>query len=154
MSRKVQSPLNEYQARRLRVTCQYIDRLLGDMQSMLNSSQSKTLFPRYTADLSVEQRRAIEERIDRLRAQILRALESQGIAAKEAPIPALHAIGVALDAIGIEIEELMPEHMRGYGELSEAAAGELTGIVEQLRGLTAEFENYLRDAKSQPPKPV
>jgi hypothetical protein len=74
-------------------------------------------------------------------------LDAQGIAAHQAPIPALHAITVALDAIGIEIEELMPEHMRGYGELPEAAAIELTRIVDQLRGLTAEFDAYLRAAR-------
>jgi hypothetical protein len=146
--------LNEYQARRLRVTCQYIDKLLGDMESMLNLSHSKTVFPRYSADVSPEQRRTIEEYIARLRAQIVRVLEAQGIAAPQAPIPALHAITVALDAIGIEIEELMPEHMRGYGDLPEAAASELNGIVDQLRGLTAEFEGYLRGVKPRPSKPV
>ncbi len=146
--------LNEYQARRLRVTCQYIDKLLGDIESILHSSESKTAFPRYSADILPEQRRAIEEYAARLRAQIVRVLEAQGIATPQAPIPALHAITVALDAIGIEIEELMPEHMRGYGDLPEAAAKELSGIVEQLQGLTAEFEGYLRQAKAKPLKQV
>ena len=67
--------------------------------------------------------------------------------AQQAPIPASHAITVALDAIDIEIEELMPEHMQGYGDLPEAAAKELNGIVEQLRGLTAEFDGHLRQTK-------
>jgi hypothetical protein len=146
--------LNEYQARRLRVTCQYIDKLLGDIESILNSSESKAAFPRYSAKLSTEQRRAIEEYVAHLRERILRVLEAQGIAAQQAPIPALHAITVALDAIGIEIEELMPEHMRGYGDLPEAAAEELSAIVGQLHGLTQEFEEYLRQAKSKPPKRV
>ena len=146
--------LNEYQARRLRVTCQYIDKLLGDIESILHSSESKTAFPRYSAELSAEQRRGIEQYVARLREQILRVLDAQGIAAQQAPIPALHEISVALDAIGIEIEELMPEHMRGYGDLPEAAAEELSGIVEQLHGLTQEFEGYLRQPKVKPTKPV
>jgi len=146
--------LNEYQARRLRVTCQYIDKLLGDIESILNSSESKTAFPRYSASLSPEQRRAIEEYVARLRARIVGVLEAQGIATQQAPIPALHAIAVALDAIGIEIEELMPEHMRGYGDLPEPAAKELSGIVEQLRGLTTEFEEYLRETKLKSAKQV
>jgi hypothetical protein len=141
--------LNEYQARRLRVTCQYIDKLLVDIESVLHSSESKTAFPRYSAELSPEQRRSIEQYVARLRGQILRVLDAQGIATQQAPIPALHAITVALDAIGIEIEELMPEHMRGYGDLPEAAAKELSGIVGQLQGLTTEFEAYLRRAKSE-----
>ena len=72
--------LNEYQARRLRVTCQYIDKLLGDIESILNSPESKTAFPRYSAELSPEQRRAIEQYVSRLREQILRVLNAQGIA--------------------------------------------------------------------------
>lgn len=146
--------LNEYQSRRLRVTCQYIDKLLGDIESILNFSESKTAFPRYSANLSPEQRRAIEEYVARLRARIVGVLDAQGIAAQQAPIPALHAIGVALDAIGIEIEELMPEHMRGYGDLPEPAAKELNGIVEQLRELAAEFEAYLRKARPERSEPV
>ena len=146
--------LNEYQARRLRVTCQYIDKLLGDIESILNSSESKTAFPRYSANFSAEQRRAIEEYVARLRARIVGVLDAQGIAAQQAAIPALHAITVALDAIGIEIEELMPEHMRGYGDLPEPAAKELNGIVEQLRGLTTEFEEYLRATKLKSAKQV
>jgi len=148
IARQAGGPLNEYQARRVRVTCQYIDKLLGDMEAMLNSSQSKAAFPRYSADFSPERRRAIEEYIGRLRAEIVRVLEAQGIAAPQAPIPASHAIGVALDAIGIEIEELLPEHMRGYGDLPDAAARELSGIVDQLRGLITDFEAVLRRAKS------
>jgi hypothetical protein len=146
--------LNEYQARRLRVTCQYIDKLLGDIESILNFAESKTPFPRYSTDLFPEQRRAIEEYVAGLRAEIVRVLGAQGIASQQTPIPALHAITVALDAIGIEIEELMPEHMRGYGDLPEAAAKELGGIVEQLRGRTTEFEAYLRQAKSKLSKQV
>jgi hypothetical protein len=146
--------LNEYQARRLRVTCQYIDKLLGDIESILNSSASGTAFPRYSADIFPEQRRAIEEYVAGLRAQIVRVLDAQGIARQQAPIPALHAITVALDAIGIEIEELMPEHMRGYGDLPEAAAKELNGIVEQLRGRITEFDAYLRQSKSKRSKQV
>jgi len=139
--------LNEFQARRLRVTCQYIDRLLGDIESILNFSASKTAFPRYSADVLPEQHRTIEKYVTRLRAQLVRVLDAQGIAGEQAPIPASHAIAVALNAIEIKIEELMPEHMRGYGDLPEAAAKELNGIVEQLRGLTTELDGDLRQAK-------
>ena len=41
--------LNEYQARRLRVTCQYIDKLLCGVEEILNIAASKAAFPRYSA---------------------------------------------------------------------------------------------------------
>ena len=146
--------LNEYQARRVHVTCRYIDKLLCDMEAILHSSEFRPAFPRYSADVSPAQRCAIEAYVARLREQMTSMLEMHGIARYQAPIPALHAIAVALDAIGIEIEELLPEHMRGYGDLPEAAANELNAIVGQLRGLTAQFDAYLRDAKLNPEKPL
>ena len=146
--------LNEFQARRLQVTCRYIDKLLGDIESLLNFSASRTAFPRYSADVLPEQRGVIEGYVARLRAQLVRVLDAQGIAREQVPIPASHAIAVALGAIDIEMEELMPEHMRGYGDLPEAAARELNGIVGQLRGLTAEFDAYLRQVKLKRAKQV
>ena len=38
--------LNEFQARRLRVTCQYIDKLLGEISEILHASSSKTFASR------------------------------------------------------------------------------------------------------------
>ena len=146
--------LNEFQARRLQVTCRYIDKLLGDIESLLNFSASRTAFPRYSADVLPEQRRVIEEYVARLRAQLVRVLDAQGVDREQVPIPASHAIAVALGAIDIELEELMPEHMRGYGDLPEAAAKELNGIVGQLRGLTAELDGYLRRTKLKRAKQV
>lgn len=37
--------LNEYQKRHLRITCQYVDKLLSDIEATLNSSASKAAFP-------------------------------------------------------------------------------------------------------------
>jgi hypothetical protein len=146
--------LNEFQARRLQVTCRYIDKLLGDIESILDSSASRTAFPRYFADVLPEQRRVIEEYVARLRARLVRVLDAQGIARERELIPASHAIAVALGAIDIQMEDLMPQHMRGYGDLPEAAAKELSGIVGQLRGLTAELDAYLRQTKLKRAKQV
>ena len=43
--------LNEPQARRVRVTCEYIDRLLSDIERIHATPSSHTLFTRYALDL-------------------------------------------------------------------------------------------------------
>jgi len=71
------SPLNESQARRLRVTCQYVDRLLGEIEALLNAAASKAAFPKYIPDVSPADRRTIEDYIARIRAQLIRVLSGQ-----------------------------------------------------------------------------
>jgi GTP-binding protein EngB required for normal cell division len=142
---KPRESLNEYQARRLRVACQYIDKLLGEIEGILSVTTSKAAFPRYSSDLLPAQRRTIEDYIARVRAQLVRALEGQGIEREKPSIPASRAIHVHLGAVDIAAEELKPEYMRGYGEVPEKVATELNGIVGELTGLIQRFDLYLSE---------
>jgi GTP-binding protein EngB required for normal cell division len=135
--------LNEFQGRRLRINCQYIDKLLGEIEGILHVSVSRAAFPRFFSDVAPAQRRIIEDYISRIRAQLLRVLDGQGIVREKPFIPASRAIHVALGAIDIAVEELGPQYMRGYGDLPEATATELNGIVGELRGLVSKLDRYL-----------
>jgi GTP-binding protein EngB required for normal cell division len=141
--------LNESQARRLRVTCQYIDKILADVESILNAAASKAAFPRYSSDIAPAQRRTIEDYVSRIRAQLLRVLEGQGIPREEPQIPASRAVHVMLGAVDIAVEELKPKYMRGYGEVPESVATELNGIVGELAGLVSRLDSYLSQGISQ-----
>lgn len=141
--------LNEFQARRVRITCQYIDKLLGEVEEILNIAASKAAFPRYSSDVAPAQRRTIEDYISRTRAQLVRVLDGQGIPREQPSIPASRAIHVNLGAIDIAVEELKPQYMRGYGDLPEAAATELNGIVGELRCLVSKLDRYLTEGVGQ-----
>jgi GTP-binding protein EngB required for normal cell division len=141
--------LNESQARRLRVTCQYIDKLLSDVESVLNATASKAAFPRYSSDISPAQRRTIEDYIGRVRAQLVRVLEGQGIPKEKPQIPASRSVHVMLGAVDIAVEELKPKYMRGYGEVPDSVATELNGIVGELSGLVSRLDRYLSQAAGQ-----
>ena len=141
--------LNEFQASRLRVTCQYIDNLLGDIVEVLNASASQAAFPRYLPDIAPSQRRTIEDYITRLRAQLLGVLKGLGISVPGASIPASRAIQVMFGAVDIAVEELKPHYMLGYGHLPESVATELNGIVGELSGLIFRLERYLAQGIGQ-----
>jgi len=134
---------NEFQVRRLRVTCHYIDRLLSQVEELLNVADSKAAFPRYLDDISPAQRRGIEDHISRIRNRLVRLLQDQGIAPEPPLIPASRAVNVALTVIDIAVEELEPGRMRGYGDIEEAAANELTRIVDELRAMVLEFSRHM-----------
>jgi len=141
--------LNEFQARHLRVSCQYIDKLLVEIEGILNASASKAAFPRYLNDVVPAQRRTIEDYIARVRAQLVRILEGQGIPREKPAIPASRSIRVDLDAIDIAVEELKPKYMKGYGAVPESVATELNGIVGELTTLVNRFDRYLSEGVGQ-----
>lgn len=134
---------NEAQRRRLSVTCAYIDKLLKDVEEVLNASASKSPFPKYLSDISISQRRVIEDYIARFRAQLLRVLEGVQIPVPPAHISALHALHTSLTFIDIAVEELKPRYMRGYGELPANAQEMLNGIVAELDSLIRQLNTYL-----------
>lgn len=136
--------LNSNHERRLSVTCRYIDKLLADMEMSLNISASKLAFPHYASDLSPAQRRVVEDYISRIRAQLVRVLDGQGIGRPPADIPVSRSLHANLAFVDIAAEELKPEYMRGYGEVPAAAAVELNGIAAELQGLVRQLGRFLR----------
>jgi GTP-binding protein EngB required for normal cell division len=140
---KTPTSLNEFQARGLTVTCQYVDKVIGEIGGILHSSASKAAFPRYIQDITPTQRRTIEDYLSRIRAQLTRVLDGQGIPRPEAWVPTSRAVYTALTTIDIALEELRPRYMKGYGEVAPELATELEGISGELRGLVARLNRYL-----------
>lgn len=135
--------LNPSHHRRLSVTCRHVDKLLADMESALNGSTSRLAFPQYVHDVSPGQRRVIEDYIGRIRAQLVRVLDGQGIDRPPADIPVSRSLHSYITFVTIAAEELKPEYMRGYGEMPAAAAVELSGIASELQGLVRQLDHYL-----------
>ena len=138
--------LNESQRRRLSVTCEYIDRLLQDVEHILDAGRSKSPFPRYLPDIDEAEARTLEGQIAELRAQLLRALAWQQMKAREAEIPASRAVMINLDYIGIAIEELKPRYMRGSGAVPEDVVEDLNRVVDDLRAAAETMERSLLHA--------
>jgi GTP-binding protein EngB required for normal cell division len=136
--------LNGPQQNRLRVSCHYIDKLLGDIEHVLHQTTSQSPFPRYVIDVSPAQVRVVEDHIRRLRVQLLRVLDWQHMKPNPPVIPATRAVLTDLAFIDIAIEELRPSYMRGSGAVPEEAVDELNGVVHELRSLVEATGRYLR----------
>ncbi|MGB7729186.1 MAG: dynamin family protein [Candidatus Acidiferrum sp.] len=141
--------LNEFQARGLTVTCQYVDKVIGEIEHILHSAASKAAFPRYVQDITPTQRRTIEDYLSRIRAQLARVLDGQGITRPGAWVPTSRAVYTALTTIDIALEELRPRYMQGYGEVTPELATELEGISGELRGLVERLNRYLMEDTRQ-----
>ncbi len=142
---RIPGQLNEHQQTRLRVTCQYIDKLLGDAEDILHAATSQSPFPRYIADITPAQIRVIEDHIRRLRSQLVRTLAWQQMRPAPPDIPATRAILSNLNFVDIAIEELKPHYMRGFGAVPDDAVSELNGVIHELRALISGMERYLQE---------
>ncbi len=143
MKRRI-AELNEHQKNRLRITCQYIDKLLGDLDHVLHAAVSQSPFPRYIVDMTPAQIRLVEDYIRRFRSQLLRTLAWQQMKPEAPNIPASRAVLTNLAFVDIAVEELKPSYLRGSGEVPEDAVSELNGIVHELRSMVTGMERYLK----------
>jgi GTP-binding protein EngB required for normal cell division len=143
MKRRI-AELNEHQKIRLRITCQYIDKLLGDLDHVLHEARSQSPFPRYIVDLTPAQIRVVEDYIRRFRSQLLRTLAWQQMKPEAPNIPVSRAVLTNLAFVDIAVEELKPSYMRGSGEVPENTVSELNGIVHELRSMVTGMERYLK----------
>jgi len=109
------------QKRRLRVTCEHIDKLLVEAEAVLNQSASKAAFPRYQSEIPLANEEPSKDT----------SRESGAVAAYLGMAKTLKAcssllsgtaIHVDLTFIEVAAEELYPKYMRGYGPVPEAVA--------------------------------
>ncbi len=134
---------NESHRRRLLANAQYADKLISDIEEILSASESKSPFPKYRPDVSLHQARLIRGQLARFRDHLGRVLSAVGIQHGGAQFGSIHSIRVTLTFVRIAVQEMAPEYLRGYGDLSEDAASELRGLCTELEGLIDGLERNL-----------
>jgi len=137
------SSLNENQRRHLLVSCAHIDSLLRNIEEVMASANSQPVFPKYVNDLSPVRKKTIEDYLTRIRTQLIQVLQGQQIALEKPRITVTHSIHTALTFAEIAIEELSPKDMRGYGAVSETAAADLNGVMQELQSIVQQVHRYV-----------
>jgi len=140
--------LNPSQSLHLLTSCQYADKLLSEIEATLAASQSKSPFPKFQPDISPAQAKVVQDYIARMRAQLVRILDAQGVAIPAPHIGSVHSIRVTLGFADIAFDECRPKRMAGYGELADSAATEIAGLVDEMRGVISRLDSYLAQGQS------
>ncbi len=141
--------LNSSQKLHILSSFQYADKLLGDIESILEASSSRTAFPKYKTDVAPAQAKIVRDYIDRLRSQMIRVLESQGIYPPEPRFGSIHSIRVTLGFAGIAFDECRAKVMSGYGEMPDSVIPEINGLVGEMKGLVEKLDAYLGQSLGQ-----
>ena len=141
--------LNPSQQRHLLSSSQHADKLLAEVESILFASKSKSAFRKYKNSLLPAQIKIIEDFVARIRTQMVRVLESQGIPLPEPGFESVHSIRVTLAFIQIAFQECTPDRMRGYGDVPEAKVRELNGLVDEMVSAVEKLDSYLAQGLGQ-----
>lgn len=140
--------LNENHQRRLRVTFQYIDKLLLDASHAMEDATSVFPFREHSNDTTPIQRKVVRDYIFRIRDTMRRVMEDIGIMPPQPRSGATWATGVSLTFCSISLSEITAERMRGYGDLTDEAASALAGIRGELGSLIDKLSAYLAEGGS------
>ncbi len=143
------SGLNDNQKRHLRLTFQHVDDLLAEALKALACSESPSPFQRYRPDSLPVQRKVLADYVARLRGLMAGILAGHDVALPEPQISSLWAFQAALMSARIDIEELAPKRMRGYGSLSDDAAGRLEAELAQVADVLDRMSEYLARGAGQ-----
>lgn len=138
--------LNEHHRRRLLVSCQYVDRLLADIESVIAADTSLSPFPKYIQDLTAGEKQLATEHAARLRAQLVALLEARNVALPGPTISSRHSVLTCLGYIDIAVEELKPRYLGGYGPVPVALVPELNRSVEEVQATAKAAILALKDA--------
>src|ERR1035438_9855227 len=142
--------MNPSQRLQLITCCQYADKLLSEIEATLAASLSRSPFPRFKPDISPAQAKVVQDYIARMRAQLVRILDCQGVPIPSPHIGSVHSIRVTLGFVDIAFDECRPKRMAGYGEVAPTAATELSGLVDEMQGIISRLDSYLAHGPSAP----
>jgi GTP-binding protein EngB required for normal cell division len=137
--------LNEYQQRHLLVSCQYIDKLLGEIEHIAQVPSGETLFPSHTSTMTPMQRKVLQDYVSRIRSRLLTVLDGENLRPPAPHGQDVFSIRSTLTFVDIAIEELKPKYMRGYGAVPDALIPRIEGMVDELRTVVQKLGEYIAE---------
>ncbi len=134
--------MNENQQRHLLVTFQHMDNLLSEAERIMATAGSASPFQEYWQDTTPIQRKVTHDYVARFRETMRRILEELEIPPRQPISGALWAARGRVGFASIAIAEIQPQHMRGYGKLSDEDARKMEKIVAELNADLNRIRDY------------
>jgi len=135
--------LNDPQRNTLAAAFKYTDRLLSEALAGLAPAAEGAIFTATLADATPVQCKVIIDQAARLRRALRAALDACAIPVTPPRISALWNLRCTLTSIDIALEDLGPDHLRGYGGVDETTAAHVVELRAQIRTVLTELLAYL-----------
>jgi hypothetical protein len=101
---------------------QYADKLLSEIEAALVASQSQSPFPKFKPDISPAQAKVVHDYIARLRAQLIRILDSQGVPIISAPMMSCATVPTTISERAVDILNQIDSIVATKASTSHSAA--------------------------------
>lgn len=135
--------LNENHQRTLLAGFRYIDGLLAEALAGLHSSDDGSIFSPTVPDAAPVQRKVIGDQAARLRRTLRAALNACAIPVSPPTVGALWNVRCTLISLDIALEDMSPDHLRGYGAIDETTAAGVSALQAQIRTILGELQAYI-----------
>ncbi len=143
--------MNEHHQRCISTTLRHIHGCFAEIEGILTAIGNDSPLSQYVLDLQPMQRRIIEDYLHRIREEMVAAMKRLGICLDGRRTSAAWAIRSRLLGISINLAEMDPQHLRGYGRLSPEDQDKIARVYGELERLVGRLDAYLVRARDEDP---
>jgi len=135
--------MNEYHRRAISITFSHIDGRLAEIEAILGAVGSQSPFSAYALDIEPLARQSVTGYLQRLREKMWSAMKCLQISRDGHRTSAAWAIRCAMIGVMVNLADIEPQRLDGYGAMQPEAAKMLSGICADLRRLSESLLAYL-----------
>jgi len=141
--------MNEYHRRAISITFSHIDGRLAEIEAILGAVGSQSPFSAYALDIEPLMQHSVTGYLQRLREKMWSAVKCLQISHDGHRTSAAWAIRCAMIGVMVNLADIEPQRLDGYGALHPEAAKMLSGIYADLRRLSESLVVYLARSRGE-----
>lgn len=126
-----------------------IDKRLAEVEAILLAVGGQSPLSGYAFDVGPMERQAIVGYLQRIREKMWSAMKHLEVPTNDRRVSAGWAIRTTLIGVMVDLAEIEPRRLAGYGSVDASAGTTLAGILTDLRRLTNALEAYVRRSQGE-----
>jgi GTP-binding protein EngB required for normal cell division len=123
----------------------HIESRLDEMEPLLAQGKRPSPLNRHVHDLSPTEAKVVEDYFARIRSTMVTCLEKHGIPVEVQRVSLRWSLQTGVNFLSVDVAEVGPDRLRGYGELDDAGRQEVLSIQQELDRLLDRVVAYLGD---------
>ena len=141
--------LNNFHKRSVAIGFQDIHQRLTALEEAIACCERQSPLSEYVRDMSPTETKVVQDYFSRVRGALLDCLEQYEIPLESRRISLRWALQTGLAFVGIAVDELGPEHLRGYGALDSNGRAILRKIQQEIDCHVDRVSAYVRQGAGQ-----
>jgi len=141
--------MNEYHRRAVAITFRHIDGRLAEIEAILGAIGSQSPFSAYEYDIEPLARQSVTGYLQRLREKMWSTAKCLQISPDGHRTSAAWAIRCAMIGVLVNLADIEPQRLEGYGALPPEGAKMISGICADLRRLSDSLLAYLSRSRGE-----